>query len=68
MGLILNRIKLHSQGEYYVSGLSINDRVLVCKIAEVLSQLQIFSSYYGEKKGIGPGIFLLILYNLLIRS
>jgi len=33
-GLILNRIKLHSQGEYYVSDLLLNDRVLLCKVAE----------------------------------
>lgn len=49
-GLILNRIKLHSQGEYYVSDLSLNGRVLLCKVAEDLSQLQIFSSYSGKRR------------------
>lgn len=67
LGLILNRIKLLSQGKHYVSDLSINDRVLPRKVAEALSELQIFSSYCGKRRG-GPGIFLLTLYNLLIQS
>lgn len=51
LGLILNRIELHSQGEYYVSDLPLNDRVLPRKVAEELAQLQIFSSYCGKRSG-----------------
>lgn len=58
LGVILNRIKLYSQGEYYVSGLALNDRVLPCKVAEKISQLQISSSYYGKTRNWSRKIFL----------
>lgn len=50
-GLILNRIKLHSQREYDVSDLSLNGRVLPFKAAEELFQIQIFSSYCRKTRG-----------------
>lgn len=56
-GLTLNRIKLRSRGEYYVNDLLLNDRVLACKAAEELSQLQIFSSYCGKRRGWSRKIF-----------
>lgn len=42
LGLILNRIKYHSQGEYYASDLLLNDRVLPRKAADEPSELQLF--------------------------
>lgn len=51
LGLILKRINLHSQGEYYVCDLSLMTGSYHAK----LSQLQIFSSCCG-KQGVGPDI------------
>lgn len=56
LGLILNRINLHSQGEYYVHDLSLMTGSYNVK----LSQLQIFSGYCGKQVA-GPDIIFIPL-------
>lgn len=58
LGLTLNRMKYHSQGGYYASDLLLNDRVLPRKVAEELSQLQIFPTYCRKRRDWSRQIFL----------
>lgn len=64
LGLILKRIKYHSQGEYYASDLLLNDRVLPRKAADEPSELQLFPHCCRKRRDWSRKLFF-IYFNLV---
>lgn len=63
LGLILNRIKYHSQGEYCANDLSLNDRVLPWKAADEPSELQLFPSCYRKRRDWSRKLFVCLFFS-----